>query len=116
MDFPQLLTAERLDTLKFNADKYMSAIEKIHPYQHLIKGIHIWGKKKNPKGRWIAHCGNLDTYNSEIVMKLLKTKNAIGKNNKCKIYYNRELRPLLCRMYPYNNTIDCPYMKKVDEE
>ena len=62
LDFPQLLTAERLDTLKFNAEKYISAIEKIHPYQHLIKGIHIWGKKKNPKGRWIAHCGTLDTY------------------------------------------------------
>ena len=62
LDFPQLLTAERLDTLKFNADKYTAAIEIIHPYQHLIKGIHIWGKKKNPKGRWIAHCGTLDTY------------------------------------------------------
>ena len=62
LDFPQLLTAERLDTLKFNADKYKAAIEKIHPYQHLINGIHIWGKKKNPKGRWIAHCGTLDTY------------------------------------------------------
>ena len=62
LDFPQLLTAERLDTLKFNADKYKAAIERIHPYQHLIKGIHIWGKKKNPKGRWIAHCGTFDTY------------------------------------------------------
>jgi hypothetical protein len=62
LDFPQLLTAERLDTLKFNADKYKAAIEKIHPYQHIIKGIHIWGKKKNPKGRWIAHCGTFDTF------------------------------------------------------
>lgn len=62
LDFPQLLTAERIDTLKFSADKYMVAIEKIYPYQHLIKGIHIWGKKKNSKGRWIAHCGTLDTY------------------------------------------------------
>ena len=62
LDFPQLLTAERLDTLKFNSEKYHVAIEKIHQYQHLIKGIHIWGKKKNPKGRWIAHCGTLDTY------------------------------------------------------
>ena len=65
LDFPQLLTAERLDTLKLNADKYMLAIEKLHPYQHLIKGIHIWGKKKNPKGRWIAHCGTLNTYFGE---------------------------------------------------
>ena len=62
LDFPQLLTAERLDTLKFDADKYIAAIEKIHSYQYLIKGVHIWGKKKNHKGRWIAHCGTLDTY------------------------------------------------------
>lgn len=62
LDFPQLLTAERIDTLKFNVEKYMNAIEKLYPYQHIIKGIHIWGKKKNPNGRWVAHCGTLDTY------------------------------------------------------
>ena len=62
LDFQQLLTAERLDTLKFNAAKYKSIIEKIHPYQRFIKGIHIWGKKKSQTGRWVAHCGTLDTY------------------------------------------------------
>lgn len=40
----------------------------------------------------------------------------LDENNKCKIYYDRERRPFLCRMYPYENTINCPYMKKVDEE
>ncbi len=62
LDFPQLLTAERIDTLKFNKDKYESAIERIHPYQQTIKGIHIWGKKKSEKRRWIAHCGTLNTF------------------------------------------------------
>ena len=62
LDFPQLLTAERLNTLEFNADKYMAAIEKIHAYQIHIKGVHLWGKKKSDKGRWIAHCGTFDTY------------------------------------------------------
>ena len=28
----------------------------------MIKGIHIWGKKKSETGRWVAHCGNFDTY------------------------------------------------------
>lgn len=40
----------------------------------------------------------------------------LDENNKCKIYYDREQRPLLCRMYPYENTVDCPYMKKEEEE
>ena len=25
-------------------------------YRNLIKGIHIWAKKKSGKGRWVAHC------------------------------------------------------------
>lgn len=53
-------------------------------------------------------------YNIEIIFK--KPCPQLDENNKCKIYYNRELRPLLCRMYPYENTFDCPYMKKVDKE
>ena len=80
LDFPQLLTAEQIDTLNFNVEKYNIAIEKIYPYQHLIKGIHIWGKKKNPKGRWIAHCGNLDTFfnNNTVIKKIFIN----GKKNK----------------------------------
>lgn len=62
LDFPQLLTAENIDTLKFNTDKYFNAIDVISEYQDVIKGIHIWGKKKSESGRWVAHAGNLDTY------------------------------------------------------
>lgn len=62
LDFPQLLTAEGIDTLKFKAEKYQAAIDSIIPYRDLIKGIHIWGKKKSATGRWVAHAGNLDTY------------------------------------------------------
>ena len=62
LDFPQLLTAEGIDTLKFKAEKYRAAIDSIIPYRDLIKGIHIWGKKKSATGRWVAHAGNLDTY------------------------------------------------------
>ena len=61
LDFPQLLTAENIRPEAFDHDKYKVAIDLICPYRDTIKGIHIWGKKKNAKGRWIAHNGNLDT-------------------------------------------------------
>lgn len=62
LDFPQLLTAENIDTLKFNTAKYFNAIDEISKHRDVIKGIHIWGKKKSESGRWVAHAGNLDTY------------------------------------------------------
>ncbi len=62
LDFPQLLTAEGIDTLKFKEEKYQAAIDSLISYRDLIKGIHIWGKKKSATGRWVAHAGNLDTY------------------------------------------------------
>lgn len=62
LDFPQLLTAENIDTLKFNTGKYSNVIDKISEHRDVIKGIHIWGKKKSESGRWVAHAGNLDTY------------------------------------------------------
>ena len=61
LDFPQLLTAENIKPEVFDREKYDACIDLIYPYQDTIKGIHIWGKKKNAKGRWIAHNGNLDT-------------------------------------------------------
>lgn len=62
LDFPQLLTAENIDPLKFKTEKYQSAIQAIAEHRDLIKGIHIWGKKKSATGRWVAHAGNFDTY------------------------------------------------------
>ena len=62
LDFPQLLTAEGIDSAKFNVDKYNAAINTLMPCRDLIKGIHIWGKKKSTTGRWVAHAGNLNTY------------------------------------------------------
>ena len=62
LDFPQLLTAENIDPLKFKTEKYQTAIDTISPYRNFIKGIHIWGKKKSASGKWVAHSGNFDTY------------------------------------------------------
>lgn len=62
LDFPQLLTAENIDPLKFKTEKYQTAIDTISPYRNFIRGIHIWGKKKSASGRWVAHSGNFDTF------------------------------------------------------
>lgn len=62
LDFPQLLTAEHIKTDAFDQAKYATAIDTIYPYQSVIKGVHIWGKKKSASGSWVAHNGTLDTY------------------------------------------------------
>lgn len=62
LDFPQLLTAESINSIKFDVKKYQAAIDIILQRQDFIKGIHLWGKKKSTTGRWVAHAGNLDTY------------------------------------------------------
>lgn len=62
LDFPQLLTAENIDPYKFKVEKYESAISTIAPHRDLIKGIHVWGKRKNASGRQLSHQGNFDTY------------------------------------------------------
>lgn len=62
LDFPQLLTAENIDPIKFKAEKYLAAVRAIDPWKSHIKGIHIWGKKKSATDRWVAHAGNLNTY------------------------------------------------------
>ena len=50
LDFPQLLTAENIKSDKFISEKYQSAIGVILPHKDIIKGIHIWGKKKSASG------------------------------------------------------------------
>ena len=62
LDFPQLLTAENIDPLKFKVEKYQIAIQQISIHRDLINGVHIWGKKKSSSGRWVAHSGNFDSY------------------------------------------------------
>lgn len=62
LDFPQLLTGENINPLQFKAEKYEAAIAALLPYRDLIKGIHVWGKRKNDAGRQLSHHGNFDTY------------------------------------------------------
>lgn len=85
LDFPQLLTAENIDPIRFKKEKYLSAVNVIFEYQELIFGIHIWGKKKSSTGRWVAHCGNLDTYfdnNKEVKDSFIAGIQQICNDNK----------------------------------
>lgn len=62
LDFPQLLTAEHIDTLNFDMIKYHQCIDKLCNYSIYIAGIHIWGKKPGKNGTLTSHVGNLNTY------------------------------------------------------
>lgn len=62
LDFPQLLTAEKIDTLNFNEAIFKDTLNTLSPFKGQIDGIHIWAKKKNPNGRWVSHCGTFDTF------------------------------------------------------
>ena len=84
LDFPQLLTAENINPAKFNLHKYNKAIELIAEYRDVIKGIHIWGKKKSSTGRWVAHCGDLKTYfagNEQVIADFIEGISTICNDN-----------------------------------
>ena len=72
LDFPQLLTAENINPGAFKIEKYQKVIEAILPYQNLIRGIHIWGKRKDRHNIRRSHMGDLNTYfdGNETVKKI----------------------------------------------
>ncbi len=61
LDFPQLLTGELIHPECFDRGKYTNAVHMLVPYREVIKGIHIWGKKRSSTGRFVAHTGDLNT-------------------------------------------------------
>lgn len=61
LDYPQLFTASKYDMSAFPFEKFKLMHQELTKYKKHIKGIHIWGKLKNPKGRWVAHSGDLNT-------------------------------------------------------
>ena len=48
LDFPQLLTAENLDTIKLDEDKYFLAVDTISEFQKTLK-VYIFGAKRKAK-------------------------------------------------------------------
>lgn len=61
LDYPQLFTAEHYDLDEFPIERFVEAHHLLDGFQPFIQGIHIWGKRKNTKGRWVAHSGDLNS-------------------------------------------------------
>ncbi len=64
-DIPQIYTAH-------NAKKeevFLKLLEETKPLRQYIGGVHLWGKKLSDTGRKVAHCGDLNTYFENLVLK-----------------------------------------------
>lgn len=60
LDIPQLLSAQ-VDLKKLEKSDILDVLLPLKECVHNVACIHIWGKKLNPKGRFIAHIGDLST-------------------------------------------------------
>ncbi len=61
LDIPQLITSyggpEKLTPLDIDI-----ILNDLNEIKHLIRSIHLWGKRKSATGRTVAHIGDLETY------------------------------------------------------
>lgn len=61
LDIPQLLTSYG-GPQQLNPDSIKNILNRQLVIRERIKGIHLWGKKRNSEGRLIAHYGDLTSY------------------------------------------------------
>ena len=61
LDIPQLITAYG-GISEFSVTDLGLLFDELIPIKEFVKGIHIWGKKRNEKRSWIYHVGDLTTY------------------------------------------------------
>ena len=63
LDYPQVFSAEKINMDNIKLDKIIDFNKRLKPYLHLIKGIHLWGKRKNNTDtKWTPHTGDLNTF------------------------------------------------------
>ncbi|MDH7482971.1 MAG: hypothetical protein QHH26_13515 [Armatimonadota bacterium] len=92
LDFPQLFSSHL--RVSENTEKSISNIlQPLTVCRKCIKGLHIWGKRKNVTGRWIAHQGNLNTYfdNNADIKKQFMTQLKELFNDNIKRYFVPEV-------------------------
>ncbi len=58
-DYPQFFTAENYDYADIQIDDFISKHSCLDDYKQHISSIHLWGKRKSVKGRWIAHSAGI---------------------------------------------------------
>jgi len=61
LDVPQLIS-QMGDVSRISSRQIEAMFSTLKPCRAKIRSIHLWGKRRNNKGRWCAHAGNLDTY------------------------------------------------------
>ena len=61
-DYPQFFTAEEYNYSDIPMVEFIVKHECLEECKNLISSVHLWGKKQNPKGRWIAHSGGLKSF------------------------------------------------------
>lgn len=64
-DVPQIYTAHNVKT----DEQYIRLLEQVKEIRQYIGGVHLWGKKKSETGRKVAHCGDLNSYFGNDVLK-----------------------------------------------
>ena len=64
-DVPQIYTAHHARTEK----EYISILEKTKAYREVIGGVHLWGKRLSQTGRKVSHCGDLNSYFGDRIIK-----------------------------------------------
>ena len=64
LDAPQLLTSLG-GPQEMSAGQITRALADLQPVRRRIRGIHLWGKKRNSRGWFTPHIGSLDDYFDE---------------------------------------------------
>ena len=64
-DIPQIYTAHNAKT----EDAFIKLLEEAKTIRKYIGGVHLWGKRISPSGRTVSHCGDLNTYFGDLLLK-----------------------------------------------
>ena len=64
-DIPQIYSAYNAKT----EEEYITLLEEAKSFREFIGGVHLWGKRISQKGRKISHCGDLNSYFGNSVIK-----------------------------------------------
>ena len=64
-DVPQIYTAHNARTMS----EYIRLLEESKCFRRFIGGVHLWGKSMSSTGRKISHCGDLNSYFANQIVK-----------------------------------------------
>lgn len=64
-DIPQIYTAHNAKT----EEEFIRLLEETRTIREYIGGVHLWGKRKTATGRTVSHCGDLNSYFGDQIVK-----------------------------------------------